>query len=193
MSTYLLLGGILSIIALVAGGMFIASRTHYLVKVGMATLVVAMSIYAWSISVAAFGYAIDAYPHDKDRILAMEINKKEGFIYFWIAQKDGPRAYRIPYSDKTGKDLAEAEAQAKATGGIMLFSMGKKKQKDGSGQGGSGHGTGNDQANKGNGKDNGNGGHGGGAAHSYGGAPMGGDAAPVDVTIDVVPSLPEKS
>ena len=191
MNTYLLLGGILSAIALTAGGMFIFSKAHYLMKIGLATAVVVMSIVAWSISVAAFGYAVDQIPHDKSRILALDLDKPGGFIYFWIAQKDGPRAYRIPYTDKMGKDLAEAEAKAKATGGIMLFRDGKKKQ-DGNGQGGTGKGNGDGTEKGGKGNPGNSTGKFGGKGQSYGGAPLGGDDATVGVTIDVIPSLPEK-
>lgn len=192
-NVYMLLGGILSAIALSAAGMFIFARAHYLVKVLMATLVVVLSIYAWSVSVAAFGYAVDQSPHDKDRILALSIDKAGGSIYFWIAEKDGPRAFRIPYSDKTGKALAEAEAEAKQNGGVMLFRTGKQKQQQG-GEGQGGHGNGNStEGGKGGGQggDKNKGGKGG-AANSYGATPMGGDTESVDVTIDVVPSLPEK-
>jgi hypothetical protein len=188
MNTFLLLGGILSAIALTAGGTFIFAKAHWAIKVLLSTLIVVLSVYAWSISVAVFGYAIDGAPADKAQIMAAIMDKHGGSIFLWIKERNGPRGYRIPYTDKMGEDLAKAEAQAKGNGGIMRYRSGKVK---GDGENGEGNGKGGN-GRQGKGKPNGNGGQFGGQAAGYGDAPMGGDNSPVDVTIDVIPSLPEK-
>jgi len=188
---YLHLGAILAIIALISGGMFIFAKANYLLKIALATVVVGLSIYAWSISVAAFGYAINTSPQDKAIIIAINVQKKAGSIYFWIAEKEGPRAYRLPYSDSLGNEIAKAQAKAAANQGVMLFRQGHVKNQEGDGQGGKGNGNGNSDGKGGKGSNNAKGGKGSNAA-GYGSAEMGGDA-PIDVTIDVVPSLPEKN
>jgi hypothetical protein len=189
MNTYLYLGGLLTAICLLAGGMFISAKVHYLVKVALAAFVVALSVYAWSVAVAVLGYPVNGYPQDGSIMLSVGIDKKQNAIYFWIREKDGPRAYKVPYSEGLGQQLAEAQAKAAASHGIMVFHS-KKKGKGGQGnsQGGDGDGEGGDGVNgaaSGQGKL-------GTKAKGYGAAPGFDDDSAIMVTIDVIPSIPAK-
>jgi len=152
--------------------MFITSKVHYGLKVLASSAVVALSIYAWTIAVSAFGYAVPSYPPDGSVIVALAFNNREGTVAFWVMAPGGLRAYIASMDEYTAKKLKEAEDQARREGGHMVFHFGKgngeKEQKDV---------VGGKRADENKG---------------HFGTDITSDANPPPVRIDVIPSMPEK-
>jgi len=63
MSHYFQLGVQLALVCLLASGMFIAARVNYLLKIGLATVLVGLLVYSWTIAIdvplLGFGLAFD--------------------------------------------------------------------------------------------------------------------------------------
>jgi hypothetical protein len=199
MSHYFQLGAQLALVCLLASGMFIAARVNYLLKIGLATVVVGLLVYSWTIAVDVLGYPVAGYPKDNTVLIDVNVDRNANAIYYWVKEKDGPRAYVVPYHEDQSNTASEAKAKAKQTQGQMVFhskpkETGEERHGDhaqGSGNGGGGAGNG---VGRGGGAPSQKAGLGGGQSQmSYGAAAGFGGEEPVEINIDVVPSLPAKN
>ena len=199
MSHYFQLGVQLAVVCLLASGMFIAARVNYLLKIGLATVMVGLLVYSWTIAVEALGYPVAGYPKDNTVLIDVNVDRNANAIYYWVKEKDGPRAYVVPYHENQSNTASEAKAKAKQTQGQMVFyskpkETGEERHGDhaqGSGNGGGGAGNG---VGRGGGAPSQKAGLGGGQSQmSYGAAAGFGGEEPVEINIDVVPSLPAKN
>jgi len=174
-NSYYLIGGILAGMCLLASLMFITSKVHYGLKVAASSAVVALSIYAWTVAVSAFGYAVPGYPPDGTVIVGLDLNERGGTVSFWVMDKGGLRAYVAPYEEYVAKKLKEAQEQAELVGGRMIFHFGHSKD-----------GVPKDDKDVVGGKK-------GDTNKSNMGTSITSKATPPPVSIDVLPSMPEKN
>ena len=199
MSHYFQLGAQLALVCLLASGMFIAARVNYLLKIGLATVMVGLLVYSWAIAIDVLGYPVAGYPKDNSVLIDVNVDRSAKAIYYWVKEKDGPRAYVVPYHEDQSNKASEAKAKATQTQGQMIFhskpkEAGEEKHHDhaqGSGNGGGGAGKG---VGRGGGAPSQKAGLSGGESQtSYGAAAAFGGKEPVEINIDVVPSLPAKN
>jgi hypothetical protein len=178
--SYFVLGGLLVSICLLMSWMFIWSHVHYLIKVGAGSAVVAASIYVWILLTAVMGYPVHQFPLEGSTILAFALDKPDKAIYLWIYGSPQPRAFQIPYTDKTAENMMEAQRKAQQTNGRMVFHSGKKGEAgegdadgdaDGTGRNGKGHGK---------------------KGSRQGGFGFFDDNSEIPVTVEVKPNLPPK-
>lgn len=166
--SYTYIGLMLAALALVSAWMFVSSKHPVALRIGAASVVAALAVAVWLNVTMVLGFAVNGMPPDGSIVYSIVDAKSQGSIYLWIADKSGPRGYRLPYSEELARDLLKAERDAQDEGGVMTLHLRKK------GVGKPGYGL----PDK-NGKDGKN-----------PGAPIaGGDWA---VEIDVVPLLPPK-
>jgi len=140
------------------------------------------------------------YPKDNSVLIDVNVDRNARAIYYWVKEKDGPRAYVVPYHEDQSNKASEAKAKATQTQGQMVFhSKSKEKGEERNGEHAQGSGNGGGGAGKGVGRGGGaptsqKGGLGGGESQtSYGAAAAFGGEEPVEINIDVVPSLPAKN
>jgi len=113
------------------------------------------------------GYAIAAKPRGPVLVLGIFDDKDHGFIYVWVEEKSGPRAYQIAYSSSLAEKLLQGRRQVEEEGGQMVL----RDAKHGRGDGRSAKPKGNDTGSVGDGLE-------------------GQDSLGLD--IDVIPVLPAK-
>ena len=178
--SYFVLGCLLVSICLLMSWMFIWSRVHYLIKIGAGSAVVAASIYVWILLTAVMGYPVHQFPPEGSTILAFSLDKPDKSIYLWIYGSPQPRAFQIPYTDKTAEGLVDAQRRAQQTNGRMIFHSGKN------GEAGDGDAE--------EGEEEGKGGHGKnrGKRQGHGGFGFFDDDSQIPVTVEVKPNLPPK-
>ena len=200
MSHYFQLGVQLALVCLLASGMFIAARVNYLLKIGLATVLVGLLVYSWTIAIDVLGYPVAGYPKDNSVLIDVNVDRSARAIYYWVKEKDGPRAYVVPYHEDQSNKASEAKAKATQTQGQMVFhSKSKEKGEERNSEHAQGSGNGGGGAGKGVGRGGGaptsqKGGLGGGDSQtSYGAAAAFGGEEPIEINIDVVPSLPAKN
>lgn len=179
--SYFVLGGLLVSICLLMGWMFIWSHVHYAIKAVTAATVVGASIYIWVLLTAVMGYPVHKFPTDGGVIIAFRLDKPAGAIYLWI---DGqpPRAFAIPYNEKTAEGLVEGQGRAQRENGRMIYHAGKGHKGDG----------GDDDDAEGDADGAARRGHGHGARHGRGGFGFFNDDSENPPTVEVQPNLPPK-
>ena len=128
MTRYFQLGVQLALVCLLASGMFIAARVHYLLKIGLATVMVGLLVYSWAIAIDLLGYPVAGYPKDNSVLIDVNVDRSAKAIYYWVKEKDGPRAYVVPYHEDQSNKASEAKAKATQTQGQMVFHS-KSKEK----------------------------------------------------------------
>ncbi len=123
--SYPVIGIDLAVMALLAGWMFVTSRTHYLVRAGAAIAIVVMSAHIWVSANALRGYAVPGLPKDGDGLIGFALRQETDQIYFWIDDQKGPRVYVVPYTKELAKMLASAEDEAVSGNGRIVFRLKK--------------------------------------------------------------------
>jgi len=166
---YFPIGSMLACFALLIGAMFITSRISVFVRAGASVASVALAIMIWINAMALIGFPTNGEPHDTGTVLDVLGDKPHGYIYAWVLEANGPRAYRMPWDSKEGQALLRATQKARDEGGTV--SIGPKK---------------NGRPGKGKQGDNSD------SKDGTGSSPLEGDNDGVEVEINVVPVLPEK-
>ena len=98
MSSYLVIGTDLAVMALLASWMFVTSRTHYLFRACAAVIIVGLSVHLWMSANALRGYAVPGLPPDRSEILGFVLKPEHMEIYFWVVDHDLPRSFVTPYT-----------------------------------------------------------------------------------------------
>lgn len=129
---YAYVGSSLVALALLAGWMFVVSRRAVWMRVIGAAFALALAFVAWHNINAMLGYAVDQQPTGEVELVGMVDDRTNGFIYIWVkAGLDGPRAYRLPYSEGLAKSLLDAQEKSKEQGGAHIKVKFKGKAKGG--------------------------------------------------------------
>lgn len=126
-------------LALIAAWMFVVSRRPVLYRVAGATLALWLAFTAWSNVNAMMGYAISGEPSIEVELVGMVDDRQHGFIYLWVKEPEGLRAYKIVYSEQLAKSLMKAASDAEGQHGgakirIKFNSNGKSSGQGGFGQ-----------------------------------------------------------
>lgn len=118
--SYFPIGAMLAAFALMVGFMFITSRVSVAIRAGAAALAAGLAIAVWLNAMALMGYAVAAYPKDSGIVMSVMPDRVHGFVYAWVLQADGPRAYQMPFTSSEGQKLLEAMKKA-GPGGIVTI------------------------------------------------------------------------
>src|SRR5271156_4248212 len=94
---YLVIGGLLSGFALLIAWMFMTSRVPVIVRIFSSAIAVVFAICIWLNATTLMCYGFPAKPHGPVPVLGILDDKAHGFIYVWVEERAGPRAYQIVY------------------------------------------------------------------------------------------------
>jgi hypothetical protein len=123
---YTYIGLMLAAMAVVSAWMFVSSKHPVTLRVIAASIVAVLAVTVWLNVTAVLGFAINGVPPDGAVVYSIVDAKREGSIYLWIADKSGPRGYRLPYSEGLARDLLRGEHDAQDNGGLMILHIHKK-------------------------------------------------------------------
>lgn len=147
--SYIIIGLCFAFLAIVFAWMFMTSKVHYMMRIGVASVVVFMALVNWNLLTGILGYSVNDYPADKSIIISFIGMKEKKLEYLWIYTAEGPRTYALPYDEEFAKKLQKAQEEAKKRGGYMVYRRnggtgnGSGDGKEGKqGQGGNGKGVG---------------------------------------------------
>ena len=118
---YLVIGGLLSGFALLIAWMFITSRVPAIVRIFSSAVAVIFAISIWLNATTLMGYAVPAEPHGAVSVLGILDDKEHGFIYVWVEERAGPRAYQIVYNSSLAKKLQQGKRQVDEEGGQIVL------------------------------------------------------------------------
>ena len=121
MSDYFTIGGMLSGFAVLVAWMFITSRVTIIVRIFASAVAVILGISIWLNATTLMGYAVAAVPYGRMPVLGIFDDKEHGFIYVWVEEEAGPRAYQVIYSSGLAKKLLLGKERAEEEGGQMVL------------------------------------------------------------------------